>query len=220
MDEREAHKGSVARNIIFLGGIYFLKHYALAVDDLNIARPLILQYEGQVLWPSKEDQLPQYRIELNQHFMDINNLLLKSSLHFMQDKLQQFIKSAEAAISKAKVHPSVYKLSIVEEKQVQIKAINKLKRWLSDDSETLTSEETSLLGAHQVIRLILDKNPLELPKLTHLKHAFWCYDEEKASLNQQRFLFKFERHRLWPNHQIRPQDQEAFDKVWGLAVKC
>ena len=40
MDEREAHKGSVARNIIFLGGIHFLKHYALAVDDLNIARPL------------------------------------------------------------------------------------------------------------------------------------------------------------------------------------
>ena len=42
LDEREAHKGSVARNIIFLGGIHFLKHYALAVDDLNIARPLIL----------------------------------------------------------------------------------------------------------------------------------------------------------------------------------
>ena len=40
LDEREAHKGSVARNIIFLGGIHFLKHYALAVDDLNIARPL------------------------------------------------------------------------------------------------------------------------------------------------------------------------------------
>ena len=95
-----------------------------------------------------------------------------------------------------------------------------MKRWLSDDSETLTSKATSLLAAHQVIRLILDKNPLELPKLTHLKHAFWCYDKEKASLNQQRFLFKFERHRLWANGDTNAQDQEAFDKVLGLAVKC
>ena len=89
-------------------------------------------------------------------------------------------------------------------------AIKKFYRWLSDDRQTLTSKEISLLAAHQVIRLILDKNPFELPKLTRLKDEFRRYDQKKASLNQ---------HSLWANRHTSPQAQHAFDLVNGLVVK-
>ena len=44
----------------------------------------------------------------------------------------------------------------------------------------------------------------------------WCYEQERRSLRQQQFLFRFEHNCLWTNKDSSPQSQKAFDRKFGI----
>ena len=87
-------------------------------------------------------------------------------------------------------------------------------KWLCDDAQTLSAEEIALLAASRSVRLILENNPLHLAKLSELKGELWRHEQERLSLSQQRFLFKF----FPDNPHSSPQAQQAFDRQYGMVL--
>ena len=198
-----------------LSDLDLLDFYKTDLPDFLISH--IQEYEGrlnQIPLPCHENELTQYKANLHTALAEFKEA---KALDLLQDKLQRFITSAEAAISTAQATPSVHKLSLLDEKQVQIHAIQKLITWLSDDRQTLSVEEAALLGTHAVVRLLLANSRLTLPKLTELKDELWRYDQ--SSLHQQRFLLGLEGHSLWANRHNSPQAQAMFDRAYGVVIK-
>jgi len=84
----------------------------------------------------------------------------------------------------------------------------------------LSTTAIALLGASRSVWLILEKNPLKLTKISRLKDQLmatsgyqnWCYEQERRSLSQQRFLLRF----FPDNPHSSPQVQEAFDRQYGM----
>ncbi|NDH09487.1 MAG: hypothetical protein EBY16_07745 [Gammaproteobacteria bacterium] len=148
----------------------------------------------------------------------IDELMSQVLLPFREEELEQYEENLQKCLA------SVFNPSTLDEKQAQVKAIKQLIKWLCDDAMTLSVEELALLGAQRSVWLILEKNPLKLATLSALKNQLmatpgyqnWCYEQERRSLRQQQFLFKFERDCLWRNKDSSPQSQEAFDRQFGI----
>lgn len=175
----------------------------------------ILEFEGDLNKSMSQVPLPSGEEEL-QAYSDNLQMKLKFPLMGIIDKLHKLIASAEAALSKASRHPSIFNPCILEEKKANINAIRQLITWLCDDKLILSAEEIASLSAQRSVRLILENNPLPLAKLSVLKGQLWRHEQERRSLSQQQFLLRFERHCLWTNTNRSPENQEAFDRKCGI----
>jgi hypothetical protein len=159
--------------------------------------------------PCSDDELPRY-VETLQTVFNAP----------ITDKLHKLIDHAESAKKAA----SQFNQVTLVEKQAQINAIKQLIKWLYDDEQILSTTAIALLGASRSVWLILEKNPLKLTKLSRLKDQLmatpgyqdWCHEQERRSLRQQQFLFRFERDCLWTNKDSSLENQEAFNRQFGI----
>ena len=186
--------------------------------------PYIQEYVGlnqvisKVPLPFGDKELADYSLNLNLAFKQHEQVTR------ITEKLAKVITRQQEAILTAQARSFAHQLSLIDEKKAQITAMQKLLSCLSDDMQIITAEEIALLGAHRAVRYILETYPLKLARLTELKgqmmgspgYQQWCHEQERLSLNQQRFLFSLERNSLWANRQTTPQAQEVFDRQYGI----
>lgn len=191
----------------------------LSLDKTRLpdyALSLVHEYEqsfndliSQLPLPFADDELPGYVSNLQRVLEQFKHQQL--ALGVVIDKLHKLITGGEEAISKAGRRSSLFDLATLDEKQAQVNAIKKLTRWLGDDELRLSAEEIALLGASRSVRLILEKNPLKLAKLSELKGELWRHEEEPLSLSQQRFLFRF-----FPDNPH--SSRQASDRQYGMVL--
>ena len=200
------------------------------IFDLHLTKlpicltPYIQEYVGlnqvisKVPLPFADNELADYSLNLNLAFKQHEQVIR------ITEKLAKVITRQQEAILTAQARSFAHQLLLIDEKKAQIKAMQKLLSCLSDDMQIITAEEIALLGAHRAVRYILETYPLKLARLTALKgqmmgspgYQQWCHEQERLSLNQQRFLFSLERNSLWANRQTTPQAQEVFDRQYGI----
>ncbi|NDH08746.1 MAG: hypothetical protein EBY16_03885 [Gammaproteobacteria bacterium] len=164
---------------------------------------------SQLPLPFEDDELPGYLSNLHRVLEQYKQQQL--ALGVVIDKLHKLITGAEEAISTARRRTSLFNLAMLDKKHAQVNAIEKLTRWLGDDELRLSAEEIALLAASRSVRLILENNPLHLAKLSELKGELWRHEQERLSLSQQRFLFRF-----FPENPH--SSRQAFDRQYGMVL--
>ena len=161
-----------------------------------------------VALPFDTKELPEYEKALHRELITYQETI---ALNILQNKLCKLIVSIEEALTKAQLKSSVFKSCLSKEKAYQVKTIRHFINWLSDDRQTLTSEQKQLLGAHRAVRVILANSSLQLAKLAALTDEFRHYDEERARIPSLKSL--------WANRHISPGLQTAFDNQYGIVPR-
>ena len=194
---------------------------------------LIQQYEGHLNeWINQAVPLPFQETELLQYSKHLKKFVKQYEQEqqriALEDKLNQVVVRAQDAI--AKRNPRFFQAesnkSQLEKRRAQIEATITLISWLSDDTATLTQKELALLGQQESVKLILEKNPIQCPKIAWLKtqleatsaYQAALYNQERRSLSDQKFLLGLEKNSLWANRQVSPQAHHAFDSRYGLIL--